>query len=132
MITCPYCDSTHGDLLLCPPAKRVLDALLEQGMSFDMPTIEFPEPVTGAGVFGGSTVLVGQFVTKAAIIPVAGVPRPTLIFTGRDITGAVLPEWIYPGEPEAIRRASKLVSDMAEMSIRRARQEAANQGGKPR
>lgn len=121
LTVCRYCDNRHGDLLLCPPAKRVLDALYAQGQRFDMPTITFPEPITGADALGGSRVLVQQFVVKAAMIPVAGVNRPTLIFTGQEMGGRVLPEWVYPGTPEEIGKAKKLVSDMADLAIRTAR-----------
>lgn len=124
MIDCRYCDSKHGGLLLCPPAKRVLDALYAQGQQFDMPSVEFPEPVYGAGMLGGSRVLVQQFVVKAGLIPVAEVVRPALIFTGRDASGGVLPEWVYPGTPDEIGNAVKFVKDMAAMAIRRARESA--------
>ena len=121
MITCRYCDSQHGDLLLCLPAKRVLDALWAHGQRFDMPTVEFPEPIYGADMLGPARVLVQQFVVKGATIEVAGTQRPTLIFTGQEMGGKVLPEWVYPGTPEEIGKAVDLVSDMAEMAIRRAR-----------
>jgi hypothetical protein len=121
MRECPYCAQVHGRLLLCEPARKVLDALQERGMRFDMPTIEFPDPVHAAGMFGSGTVLVAQFVAKAAIVPVAGVTRPVLILTGQDASGSVLPEWMYPGSPAELRRASGLVREMTEMAIRRAR-----------
>lgn len=124
LIDCRYCDSKHGDLLLCGPAKRMLDALLERGMRFDMPTIEFPEPIMGSDALGGGTVLVRQFVAKAALIEVAGVMRPALVFTGSDIDGRTLPNWVYPGTPEEIGRARDPVAEMAEMAIRRAREVA--------
>jgi hypothetical protein len=128
LIQCRYCDSRHGDLLLCAPAKKVLDALYAQGQRFDMPTVEFPEPVTGPGALGGNTVLVRQMVVKAATMPVAGVSRPVLIFTGRDLAESVLPEWVYPGDATDLRRTSKLVHDMTEMAIRRAREEGSTHG----
>jgi len=124
MISCRYCEQHHGDLLLCAPAKRVLDALHAQGQRFNMPTIEFPEPVSHADMFGEDTVLVAQLVVKAAMVPVAGVTRPVLIFTGRDMDGRSLPQWLYPGAPDDIRRAVKLVADTAEMAIRRASEQA--------
>jgi hypothetical protein len=121
MRECRYCTQTHGTLLLCDPAKRVLDALADQGMRFDMPTLEFPEPVTRADAFGGGTVLCAQLVAKAGITPVAGVRRPALILTGRDIDMNVLPEWILVGEGRDLRTFSELVGDMTEMAIRRAK-----------
>ena len=124
MITCRYCDEQHGDLLLCAPAKRVLDALYAQGQRFDMPTVEFPEPITHADAFGAETVLVAQVVVKAATVPVAGIPRPVLIFTGRDIGSRILPQWIYAGSADEVRRVVKLVADTAEMAIRAARKQA--------
>lgn len=120
LIRCRYCENEHGDLLLCDPAKRVLDALAERGQRFDMPTVEFPEPITGPGAFGDGTVIVAQVVAKAGVTEVAGVNRPVLILTGRDIAGNVLPEWVHPGDAEGLRKVSKLVSDMTEMAIRRA------------
>lgn len=123
LMQCPWCEAEHGDLLLCPPAKRILDELYAQGTRYNMPTIEFSEPINGAGMFGSGTVLVAQLVLKAATIPVAGVPRPTLIFTGRDASDKPLPSWIYPGGPADIRAAVKLVSDTADMAIQAARKQ---------
>lgn len=118
---CRYCTQAHGTLLLCDPAKRVLDALADQGMRFDMPTLEFPEPITQPGAFGGETVLCAQLVAKAGITSVAGVTRPALVLTGRDIAMNILPEWILVGDGRDLRAFSKLVSDMTEMAIRRAK-----------
>ena len=125
LVHCRYCDGDHGDLLLCAPAKRVLDALYARGQRFDMPTIEFPDAITGPDALGDGTVLCAQFVVKAGIIPVAGVSRPALIFTGQDIAGGVLPQWVLPGEGPDLRRTARLVRDMTEMAIRRARGAAA-------
>lgn len=121
LISCRYCEAEHGDLLLCAPAKRVLDALYARGQRFDMPTIEFPEPIAGADMLGEDTVLVQQLVVMGATVPVADVPRPALIFTGRAMGNRVLPKWVYPGSPEEIRKASQLVADMADMSIKAAK-----------
>lgn len=122
---CRYCDQLHATDFLCAPARRVLDALYAQGQRFDMPTVELPEPVLSAGAFGEGTVLVAQVVVKAGLVPVAGVTRPVLVFTGRDSAGNILPQWLYPGSPADIRKVARLVSDMGEMAIRRARQEGA-------
>lgn len=121
---CPWCDSQHGDLLLCAPAKRILDELYAQGTRYKMPTVEFSEPIHGAGMFGEGTVLLAQLVVKAATVPVAGVPRPMLIFTGLDADRRPLPSWVYPGTPEDIQEAVKLVADTAGMAIRAARKQA--------
>jgi hypothetical protein len=124
---CRYCEQEHGPDVLCAPARRVLDALYAQGQRFDMPTVEFPEPVSHAGAFGADTVLVAQVVVKAGLVPVAGVARPVLVFTGRDSDGKTLPQWLYCASPAEIRKVARLVADMGEMAIRRARQ----QGGRP-
>jgi hypothetical protein len=121
---CRYCEKRHGAQFLCDPARRVLDALYAQGQRFDMPVVEFPEPINHADAFGEGTVLVAQVVVKAAIVPVAGVPRPVLIFTGRDSDGGVLPNWLYCASPADIKRVVQLVADMGEMAIRRAREQA--------
>ena len=124
MRQCRYCTETHGTLLLCEPARRVLDALYARGQRFDMPTIEFPDPITPADAFGENTVICAQLVAKAAVTEVAGVLRPVLILTGRDIAERVLPSWVLPGDGDDMRRFSKLVSEMTEMAIRRAREGA--------
>ena len=123
---CRYCEQQHEPTLLCDPAKRVLDALYAQGQRFDMPAVEFPEPLNHADAFGDGTVLVAQVIVKAAITDVAGVNRPVLIFTGRDSDGKPLPNWLYCGAASEVRKIVKLVADMGEMAIRRARE----QGGR--
>lgn len=128
MRECRYCAEVHGTSLLCDPARRVLDALYARGQQFDMPSVEFPEPVADAGAFGDGTTLCRQIVVKAALATVAGVWRPVLIFTGQDITGRPLPEWVYPGDDETHRKVAALVAEMAEMAIRRAREQRARSG----
>ncbi len=120
MPECRYCEQMHDAQYLCVPARKVLDALYAQGQRFDMPTIEFPEPVNHADAFGPGTVLVAQVVVKAATTPVAGVPRPVLIFTGRDSDGKVLPSWLYCGSPAEIKKVVQLVADMGTLAIRTA------------
>lgn len=125
---CRYCETAHAEALLCAPAKRVLDALYARGARFDMPTIELPEPILHADAFGQDTVLVAQVVVKAATTEVAGVPCPVLIFTGQDIDGRVLPNWLYCASPPDMKRVVKLVADMGTMAIARARKQM---GGLP-
>ena len=57
---CRYCEQLHDAQYLCAPAKAVLDALCAQGQRFDMPTVEFPEPINHADAFGEDTVLVAR------------------------------------------------------------------------
>jgi hypothetical protein len=126
LTACRYCDSAHRRDFLCDPARRVLDALVARGQQFSGPTIEFDEPIPGsAAMLGEGTVLMRQLVVKAAVIPVAGTPRPALIFTGLDMEGRVLPSWIYPGDVEDIKKARRLVRDVSEMAIKAARSQRA-------
>lgn len=118
---CRYCEQVHGLRVLCDPARKVLDALLERGQRFDMPTVEFPEAINHADAFGENTVLVAGMVVKAAVTEVAGMPQPILIFTGTDIDGRTLPNWLYVASPSDMKRVMKLVTDMGTMAIRRAR-----------
>jgi hypothetical protein len=121
---CRYCDQVHEPRWLCDPAKRFLDAVAAQGQRFDMPTMELDEPILGADLFGAGTVLMQQVVVLAATVPIAGTPRPVLIFTGTDSEGKTLPHWLYAGAASEIRRTVKLVSDMGELAIRTARKQA--------
>jgi hypothetical protein len=118
---CRYCEQGHDRDLLCDPARRVLDALLERGQRFDMPVVEFPDAINHADAFGEDTVLVAGVVVKAAVTEVAGTPQPILIFTGTDIDGRPLPNWLYVASPPDMKRVMKLVTDMGTMAIRRAR-----------
>ena len=118
---CRYCEQEHAPDLLCDPARKVLDALLERGQRFDMPAVEFTEPINHADAFGENSVLVAGVVVKAGVTEVAGTPQPVLIFTGTDIDGRPLPNWMYVASPHDMRRVMKLVTDMGTMAIRRAR-----------
>lgn len=118
---CRYCETRHDARWLCDPARKVLDALLERGQRFDMPAVEFPEAINHADAFGEDTVLVAGVVVKAGVAEVAGTPQPVLIFTGNDIDGRPLPNWLYCASPPDMKRVMKLVTDMGTMAIRRAR-----------
>lgn len=118
---CRYCEQAHGPRVLCDPARKVLDALVERGQRFDMPTVEFPEAINHADAFGENSVIVAGMVVKAAVTEVAGMPQPVLIFTGTDMDGKTLPNWLYIASPPDLKRVMKLVTDMGTMAIRRAR-----------
>jgi hypothetical protein len=118
---CRYCEQRHDPKLLCDPARRVLDALLARGQRFDMPVVEFPEAINHADAFGANTVLVAGLVVKAAVTEVAGIPQPVLIFTGNDVDGRTLPNWLYVASARDMKRVMGLVTEMGTMAIRRAR-----------
>lgn len=122
---CRYCEQTHKPRFLCDPAKRILDALYARGQEFNMPTVEFPDPLPAAQVgmgLNGEDSLLTQFVTHAGTVPVAGVVKPLLMFTGRDVYGRALPRWMYAGDDDQIHAVVDLVARMAEMAVRRAAQ----------
>jgi len=125
---CKFCLAQHPEREMCDPAKRVLDALLAEGMSFNLPTLEFPEPVYTELGDPGDTYIV-QFVVYAAVVEVAGVARPTLIFSGRDHSGKPLPRWIYPCDNQLINETTRLVADMGALAKRKAAEIRAKQGG---
>ncbi len=123
-VHCRFCDDRHRPRFLCDPAKRVLDAMLDRGMSFNLPTLEFPEPLPGIeGQLGlnPDDQLASQIVAKAAVLPFAGTFKPALILTGR-AGDRVLPQWLYAGNDDDLRRLTTLVGDITEMAIRRAAQ----------
>lgn len=123
-VHCKFCDEDHRPRYLCNPAKRVLDAMVERGMSFNMPTLEFPDPLPaveqGLGLNPGDQ-LVSQLVVKGAVVPFAGTVKPGVILTGRAARGEVLPQWLYAGNAEDMRSFAALAADITEMAIRRAR-----------
>lgn len=123
---CRWCTRMHGTTHLCAPAKEILDALYAKGRAGDMPTIEFDDPIwidhTNASLgLGPDDRLVAQVVIKAITVPVAGVKRAGLIFTGREPSGRVLPNWLYAGDDDELANLVKLVADTADMAIRAAR-----------
>jgi hypothetical protein len=86
-----------------------------------MPTVEFPEAINHADAFGENTILIAGVVVKAAVTNVAGIPQPVLIFTGTDIDGQALPNWLYVASARDMKRVMALVNEMGTMAIRRAR-----------
>ena len=120
---CLWCTQIHPPRFLCDPAEEILNALYARGMRGNLPTVTFPEPIPadelGLG-FGPGDRLVGQLHVQAATLPVAGVHRPAVIFTGRDPYGANLPKWIYPGDDGDLGRMLDLVTRMTHLAIRTA------------
>lgn len=119
---CKFCTQRHADAVMCAPAKRVLDGLIERGMSFDTPVLEFPDPLPPEQLgLGEDVVLVQQLMVYGATIPTFGdVIRPALVFTGRDGYGNVLPRWLYIGDDEIMGRIVGLVTVMAGMAVQAA------------
>lgn len=101
----------------------MLNALLERGMRFDMPTIEFDDPIKGAAtdLFGQDTVLVRQLTVQAAVIPATGTRQPALVLGGQDIEGQVLPSLVYAADIQGMLKVCDLVVSMADMAIRHSR-----------
>jgi|SRR5882757_5580707 len=119
-ITCPWCRSTHGRRFLCDPAATVLVEAGRRGESGNLPTIAFDEPVQGV-VDPKADTLIAQFVVKGATLPgPGGVIHPALVFTGMDATFRALPQWIYPGSDQELRRAAPLVKSMTDLAIAQA------------
>ena len=118
---CRYCEQVHGPRILCDPARRVLDALIERGQRFDMPVVEFPDPIDHSDMFGADTVLVAGLVVKAALNPVAGHhPAPYRSSPARTDAGRSR-TWLYCASPRDMKRVMQLVTEMGTMAIRRAR-----------
>lgn len=120
MVDCRYCAQRHRPRFLCDPAKRILDALIARGMEFDMPTVDFPEPIPahelGLGLQPGDHVL-RQIVVLAGTMQVAGTPVPVVAFTGQGIGGQPLPRWLYPADEHDMRRFAELVASRIDLAV---------------
>jgi hypothetical protein len=120
---CRYCEQRHDADRMCAPARRILDAMVDRGMSFNMPTVEFPEPLPadelGLGMRPGDA-LVQQLVVEAATVQFAGVLRPMVILTGRSVHGGTLARWFYAGDADDMARLRALINDTTEMAVRAA------------
>lgn len=124
-VHCVHCDTVHALRYLCDPARVVLDALAAKAAARDMPTLEFlAEPLAGNPFsFGHSPhdKLLVQLVVQAAAIPIdeAGtVLQPAVVITGVDHHEQPLPQWLYAGTAESLRKAAKLFADMTQLAIR--------------
>jgi hypothetical protein len=117
---CWCCERRHEPRWLCDPAARILAELRRRGMEGNMPTIELPEPLPAQQMgLGDNTRLVRQIVVQAATVDVGGIPRPVVIFTGRDFEGP-LPRWLYAASEEEMTALSQLVADMTSLAVRTA------------
>lgn len=116
--TCRYCTEDHPERFLCDPVKQFLDAMYARSRSFDIPDVEFADPVQQIMGAGFGDVVLGQFVVQSATIPVAGVIRPAIIFTGRSVTNLTdsLPRWIYVGDDQELDRAATLVRNQVALA----------------
>lgn len=121
-VRCKVCLRWHAATHMCGPARRILNALAEQGMKFDMPTLEFPEPIPHT--LSSDDVTMAQLVVKAGVIAVGSGDEGThvgaLVFTGVDSRKRPLPQWVLPADDEQLDAVCALVSDMAELAKRRA------------
>lgn len=124
---CRYCEQRHPGRYLCDPARQILVTMHERADSYNMPSIDFDEPMWGpareALGFGqpGDALLV-QVVVKSLVIDTAGVWRPAIVLTGRTADDQVLPQWLYAGEDDDLRRAAALVTERTEAAIAAAAQ----------
>ena len=118
---CPWCEKPHAETHACPPVRLLLARMKDRGDSLTMPTIEFADsPIEIPGFDEPGDTFLTQLVVQAAVVPVAGVTRAGLVFTGRDSTGKPLPRWLYLDTDQHIAAAAKLVDDMAGLAIRTA------------
>lgn len=100
---------------LCDSAKAQLDATVARADADTFPAMEFGQPTDLLG--GGQLVM--QLVVQGAVIEAAGAHHPALVFSSRGLSGP-LPNLIFPGSDEQLRGVAELVTEMAEMAIRRA------------
>jgi hypothetical protein len=131
---CRWCTRGHPARFICPPAKRILDALYARGMDGNMPTIEFPAPIPAEQLgaqfgLGGDSRFLRSTVVQAGTVDAAGVMRPLLILTGIDTDDQPVPKYVYAGTDEEVTRFAKLVADMTDLAIRTAAK--ANEGRTP-
>lgn len=120
MVECRFCGQRHRPRFLCDPAKRVLAALIERGMSFTMPTLDFPEPIKGKdmglGLEPGDRVL-RQVVVMAGTCEVAGNPVPVIVLTGQDVEGQALPRWMYIADAHDMGAFRELVTSRIDRAL---------------
>jgi len=119
MIHCPWCDTEHDERYLCDPVKAYLAGIVAKAGSYDLPDIEFSEPVTIPPELGD--VLMRQTVINGGTAQVGGVHRPVIVITGRDSTGAPLPRWTVIGSPQDLTRLRNTFDRMCSLALGAAR-----------
>lgn len=128
-ITCSWCAQEHTPRFLCDPAAELLRGITAEAAANTTGSIDFETPLSGAQLGIGTNPgdrLIRQLVVQPAVTEVLGVPRATLIFTGRALDGTTLPRWLYIGDDGEVRAVAALVTDRADHAIRTA---AAQRGG---
>lgn len=120
--TCRYCETRHDPRWLCDPARQILAAMHEKADSYNMPSVDFDDPIAGTagdtlGLGQPGDALIAQLVVKSLVAEVAGVWRPALVFTGQTPDGTVLPQWLLAGDDTDLRRATNLVVERGEAAI---------------
>lgn len=131
MVHCRFCTERHRPRYLCDPASRVLKALHERGMEFNMPTLDFPEPLPGRDLGLGlnpGDQLMQQVVVMAGTGEVAGVPQPIVVLTGRDHTGAPLPRWMYIADEQDMASFRELITSRIDLAVATARKQRRTRG----
>lgn len=122
-VACPYCEQAHGPEVLCPPARRVLDALHARGLAFTGIRLDLPDPVPAARqqlAMQPGDALVAHLSVKAGTVEVGGVHRPLLALSGIVADGSPLPRWLYAADGDTMHRLAQLVT----ITVREANQRA--------
>lgn len=125
---CRYCETEHDERYLCDQIKRLVDALYARGAELTVPDVTFPEPIAahelGLGLDPAKgDRLAAQIVVEAGVVDVNDIARPVLFFTGLDSYRQPLPKWMFVGDAQDIDGVARLVSRMAALGIRTARQQ---------
>jgi hypothetical protein len=113
---CHWCETVHPVDYLCPEAGEVLKKLLEQGASYDAPTIELEDAVD-ENVEG---ILCQALAVKAFYTLTLGVYRPGIAVQPILLDGSHGKPFLMIDDERNIKRAGQLFQDMCALAIRRA------------
>lgn len=122
-VACPYCEQAHGPEVLCPPARRVLDALHARGLAFTGVHVNLPEPVSRAEALGlqPQDSIAGVLSVTAGTVEISpGIHRPLLALSGITWDGTPLPRWMYAADDDGMQRLVHLVATQARGAVERA------------
>lgn len=117
-INCRWCTQRHTERYLCDPVAKMLEETEAQAGAGEAPAALTHTPVPlEAMTLAADDQVVGNLVVNGAVTVVGGVPRPTLVFTGRSLHGHTLPRWVYVCEDVEAEAVAVLVRSRVDMAV---------------
>lgn len=114
---CYWCHDKHSDDVLCAQARTVLDKLREKGATYEQPNVE----ITGGDDQEVAGTLCLALGVKAFWTTTLDIIRPGLAIQPIHLDESLGKPLILIDDDANIRRAGRMIDDMAGTAVRQAR-----------